>query len=193
MRRRSLFVELFSEASRAEDRKFRQPLDELVLITKRGELLGALWSMVKAWDASGRPGCSQPHNGLGPWSNTIAAIIEHAGLGSPTARAQLSEGGDTEGDQITKLMSSLFEKHGARTLEFEEIVHAATDEGLFEYILGDGTDVDRAAKTRFSRLLKRYDRMVFGEKRLRFYVMGQGHSRRYRVDADPPSPPLVSQ
>jgi len=92
MRRRSLFVELFSEAARAEDRKFQQPLDEAVLVARRGEILGALWSMVQAWDRDGRPACSTTHNGLGSWSNTIAAIVEHAGFGSPIRSRRTSRG-----------------------------------------------------------------------------------------------------
>lgn len=190
LRRRSLFVELFSEAARAEDRKFQQPLDEAVLVARRGEILGALWSMGQAWDRDGRPACSTTHNGLGAWCNTIAAIVEHAGLGSPTARAELHEGGDTEGDQIGKLMTALHEKHGAGTMDFEDIVKAAQERSFFEYILGDGEDtLEMPQRVKFAKLLKRYDRMVFGSERLRFYIEGTGHSRKFRITKDAPPPP----
>lgn len=190
MRRRSLFVELFSEAARAEDRKFQQPLDEAVLVARRGEILGALWSMVQAWDRDGRPACSTTHNGLGAWCNTIAAIVEHAGFGSPTARAELHEGGDTEGDQIGKLMTALYEKHCADTMHFEHIVKAAQERSLFEYLLGDGKGTpEMPQRVKFAKLLKRYDRMVFGGERLRFYIEGTGHGRKFRITKDAPPPP----
>ncbi|HTO05202.1 MAG TPA: hypothetical protein VL069_15945, partial [Opitutus sp.] len=192
MRRRSLFVELFSEAARAEDRKFSQPLDEAVLVARRGEILGALWQMVKAWDAAGRPACSNSHNGLGAWCNTIAAIVEHAGFSCPTARAELHEGGDTEGDQIGKLITALFSHHGTGTMDFENIVKAAQDDGLFEYILGDGNDsLEMPQRVKFAKLLKRYDRMIFGAARLRFHIQGTGHARKFRITKDETSTPAA--
>jgi len=189
MRRRSLFVELFSEAARAEDRKFRQPLDEAVLVARRGEILGALWTMVQAWDSAGRPRCSTPHNGLGAWCDTIAAIVEHAGFGCPTARAELHEGGDTEGDQIGKLIVALYRRFNSGTVEFEDIVKAAHEEGLFEYVICDGEfSIEMPQRGRFAKLLKRYDRMGFSTDRLRFLVQGVGHGRRFRIVKEDTNP-----
>src|SRR5438477_12957466 len=55
MRRRSLFVELFMENERAEDRKFRRELDEAALLTMRADILSALWAFVREWDTADRP------------------------------------------------------------------------------------------------------------------------------------------
>lgn len=189
MRRRSLFVELFSETPRAEERQFKQPLDEAVLVARRGEILGALWAMVQAWNASGRPGSSNMHNGLGPWCNIIGAITEHAGFGCPTARAELNDAGDTEIDDIAKLISALHLQHGTGTMDFEDIVTAAQKDGLFMHILGDGKEsLEMPQRIRFAKLLKKFDRMVFGFDRLRFHVLGTGHSRRFRIAKDEPLP-----
>ena len=47
MRRRSLFVELFMEDERAEDRKFKRVLDDVTLLSMRPRILAALWAMVR--------------------------------------------------------------------------------------------------------------------------------------------------
>jgi hypothetical protein len=61
IRRRSLFVELFMEQERAEDRKFKRILDDGELLAMRPRILAALWALVREWDAAGRPKPSRTH------------------------------------------------------------------------------------------------------------------------------------
>jgi hypothetical protein len=61
IRRRSLFVELFMEQERAEDRKFKRILDDGEFLAMRPRILAALWALVREWDAAGRPKPSRTH------------------------------------------------------------------------------------------------------------------------------------
>ena len=92
-------------------------------------------------------------------------------------------------------MTSLQEKHSAGPIDFEDIVKAAQERFFFGYILGDGEDtLEMPQRVRFTKLLKRCDRMVFESERLRLYIEGTGHGRKFRItkDAPPtPAPPVT--
>ena len=92
-------------------------------------------------------------------------------------------------------MTSVHQKHGAGPIDFEDIVKAAQERSFFDFILGDGGHtLEMPQRVRFAKLLKRYDRMVFGSERLRFYIEGTGHGRKFRItkDAAPtPAPPVT--
>jgi hypothetical protein len=194
LRRRSLFVELFSDCPRPEERTFKRRLNEAVLLERRSEILGALWTLVQSWDSAGRPGCSRSLAGFDEWCATVGGIVEHAGFGCPTARADLTDAGDTDGDQIARLVDLLFSAHGCAPLRFDEVVSAATGASLFESLLGDDpADVDRKARTTFSRILGRHARMRFGERGLRLMVLGEGRNRRYQVIPDAQLQPQAAQ
>jgi hypothetical protein len=48
---------------------------------RRGEILHALLTMVRSWVAAGSPmGASRSSDGYSRWSNTVTAILEHAGI-----------------------------------------------------------------------------------------------------------------
>jgi hypothetical protein len=194
LRRRLLFVELFSDCSRPEERTFKRRLNEAVLLERRAEILGALWGLVQAWDAAGRPAGSGSFASFDEWCTVVGGIVEHAGFGCPTARATLTDAGDTDGDQIARLVDLLFSAHGSAPLRFEEVVSAATGASLFESLLGDDpADVDRKARTTFSRILGRHARMRFGERGLRLMVLGEGRNRRYQVIPDAQLQPQAAQ
>jgi len=61
----------------------------------RSEVCSALWTLVKAWDAAGRPGPTSRMPKCPEWSEIIGAIVEHAGFGNPCAKPEIaSSGGD---------------------------------------------------------------------------------------------------
>ena len=83
MRRRTLFVELFMENERAEDRKFQRELDEAALLNMRSAILSALWAFVREWNAAGRPKPSRTHSSFPQWAEIIGGIVEFAGYCCP--------------------------------------------------------------------------------------------------------------
>ena len=180
LRRRSLFVELFLQELRAEDRKFRRTLDPVAIQKARPDILSALWSLVTAWDAAGRPKSSRMNSSFPRWTDTIAGIVEHAGYGCPTAPAEIEGMGDTDTADFSALVGLM---QPARRYTFEELATYAEDAGLFERILtdrdNDGT-LSRRAKRLLAGILVRYDRRRVTASAV-FRVDGKGHSRRYFI------------
>lgn len=181
--RRSLFVELFQPEARAQDRKFRQALSVGMLVERREEILAALWQIVSAWDAAGRPRGTKTHSSFPEWAAIIGGMVEHAGFASPVSVPALHNAGNQDTDDMERLVQVMHERHVDRPIDFERLAELAAEGGLFERIT-DGCSangMERADKARFGKLLASYHHRVFGEKRLLFAVEGRGHGRRFRV------------
>src|SRR5262249_34338426 len=175
----SLFVELFMENERAEDREFRRILDDAALPSMRSEILGALWAFVREWDAAGRPKPSRTHSSFSRWADIIGGVVEPAGSGCPLETAEIQSATDIDGADMRELVNVLAD---SEPLKFENLVELSRKHGLFERIIGSESDGDLrpSDKSTFGKLLKRYDRRVFGEGK-RFVVDGKGHSRTFCV------------
>jgi hypothetical protein len=181
MRRRSLFVELFMESERAEDRKFLRVLDDAALIAIRPRILGALWALVREWDTAGRPKPSNTHAAFPRWAEIIAGIVEFAGYRCPLETAEIPSAADVDGEDMRELVKVLGD---GESVKFDELVALSQEYGLFERLLGSDGDLKPSDKSAFGKLLKRYDRRVFAEG-TRFVVDGKGRSRAFRVVAGP--------
>lgn len=177
MRRRSLFIELFMENERAEDRKFRRTLDDAALLSMRVDILAALWAFVREWDCSGRPKPSRTHSSFPRWAEIIGGIVEFAGYGCPLETAEIQSASDIDGADMRELVKLLSD---GEPLKFDELVVAGRERGLFERIIGESGELKPAEKSAFGKLLKKYDRRVFAQGK-RFVVDGKGHSRCFRV------------
>ena len=177
MRRRSLLVQLFMKEERAEARQFRRLLDVPYLIERRGEILSALWVMVKMWVANGKPAGSKTHSSFPEWAKTIAPIVENAGYSSPVVMPDIDCAADRDGEGMRLLVNGLAPGVPMRIFTFTEFVEYARQVGAFESIIGSEGDLDRKANTIFGRALKRYDRRFVGD--YMFLVEGQGHARKY--------------
>ena len=137
IRRRSLFVELFMEQERAEDRKFKRILDDGEFLVMRPRILAALWALVREWDAAGRPKPSRTHTAFPRWAEIIGGIVEFAGYGCLLKTAEIPSAADVDGADMRELVKLL--AHG-KPLKFDEVVGLARAHGLFERIIGsDGT------------------------------------------------------
>ena len=178
LRRRSLFVELFLRELRAEDRAFKRTLDTAAIQKARPDILSALWSLVSAWDAAGRPKASRMNSSFPRWTDTIAGIVEHAGYGCPTAPAEIAGMGDTDTADFSTLAGLM---QPARRYTFAELVTIAEDAGLFERLTADRDKehgLSTKSKATLARVLTRYDRRRATAAAV-FRVEGKGHSRRY--------------
>jgi len=179
IRRRSLFVELFMENERAEDRKFRRVLDDAALLAMRGDILAALWAFVREWDITGRPKPSRTHSSFPRWAEIIGGIVEFAGFECPLVTAEVQNASDVDGADMHELVETLDEE----PVKFEEVVKTARMRGLFDRLIGSDGELKPPDKSAFGKLLKRYDRRVFADGK-RFVVEGKGHSRFFRASAD---------
>ena len=179
IRRRALFGELHLEDERAEDRIFKRTLDLPTLLAMRPMILAALWSLVKSWDAQGRPAPTRSHSAFPSWAKIVGGIVEAAGFGCPLDTATVQAAADPDADDMRSLVKGM---EGKKALSFADLVDLARSLGCFEGIIGtDETELDRKAASTLGRLLSRYDRRLVGS--LRFIMDGKGHSRKYHVEA----------
>ena len=180
LRRRSLFIELFMEEDRSENRKFKKILNERVLLDCGQKILTALWSIVKAWDDAGRPKASRIHPSFPDWSMIIGGMTEHAGFGCALNTPDLYDGGDKDIKDMSALAIAIYNFKPEMGSTFALVAQIANQESLFERVFCDEDELDRKGKTTFSRILKRYDRRIFGTE-LRFIIQGKGRNKRYLV------------
>ena len=182
IRRRSLFCELFMAEDRAEERRFRRTLETSDLVKMRPKILAALWTLVCSWDTAGRPKSSLPYSTCPRWAEIIGGIVEHAGYGSPVQSAVLQTAGDNQGDEMRKLVAAILGDSQFKKVTFAELVSIARTRGLFERLIGsdDQHELDRKARTTFSRIITGYKGRLLGG--CRFSVEGDGQARRYVVE-----------
>ena len=180
LRRRSLFVELFMEQERAEDRKFHRTLDDAALLALRPDILAALWALVREWDAAGRPEPSRTHSSFPRWAEINGGIVEFAEFGCPLETPEIQSAADTDGTDMRELVKLL----GATSVKFDDLVTMARQHGLFERLIGNEGELKPSEKSAFGKLLKRYDRRIFSGNK-RFVVEGKGHSRRFYAVSEP--------
>jgi len=178
MRRRSLFVELLMEDERAEDRSFKRVLDDGVLLAMRPHILAALWTLVREWNAAGRPKPSRTNSAFPKWAEIIGGIVEHVGYGCPLETAEIPSAADVDGSDMRELVKVL----DTECVKFDELVALAREKGLFERIIGSDGDgeLKPSDKSAFGKLLKRYDRRVFSGGRS-FVIDGKGRARTFRL------------
>jgi 5S rRNA maturation endonuclease (ribonuclease M5) len=173
IRRRSLFVELFMEQERAEDRSFKRELDQRVLLELRPKILAALWALVRQWNQAGRPSPSRTHSAFPEWSRTIGGIVECAGYACPFMPVEIQAAADIDGAHMRKLVVALAEGGPAN---FDVVVELCYEHGLFERLEDKEGRIDRH---RLGWLLKRYDRRIFPAGH--FIIEGAGHRRTFCV------------
>lgn len=180
LRRRSIFIELFMEELRAEDRTFKRRLDPPAILELQDGILAALWGLVRGWDMAGRPPASHINSSLPRWSETIAGIVEWAGFGNPAVAADLEDGGDTDTRDIARLGEVM---EAGRPYKFTELCELCAEFGLFPRFTEETSDEGSGglkARKRFSVVLKTYNRRMIAMGK-RFEADGKGHQRRYII------------
>jgi hypothetical protein len=194
MRRRTLWIELFLEDLKAENRSIKAPLEVGDLHRLRPQVLSALWAMVREWDKAGRPEAAKTHASFIQWSKIIGGILEHAGYESPTLPPDLRHGGDTITEDFTELANHMGSP-GVGSFDFMAVVRVCVYKGLFEFMLADVKDpktsgcidveVPPKTKSMFGKFLSKWHGRMVGPGR--FVVEGKGHSRVFRVERIAPA------
>jgi hypothetical protein len=200
MRERCLFVELFVQEADSRDRTIKRVIDDAYLgsVEVRGRVLSALWAMVKAWDAAGRPGALTRMPRYELWSNVIAGIVAHAGFGDACVKPDLpGSGGDIATMREVVLKLAPDEGVAREEWTFAMIVEEIQKHELFadheirnrkgdlEEMFDAEGHVTPAGRSFVGKFLTRFDQRLFngaapGEQ-LRFVVEGKGNGRKYWV------------
>lgn len=184
LRRRSLFIELTMRAERAEDRVFKQPMDDYYLTTMRPQILASLWALVRNWDKMGRPVPSRGHSAFPLWANIVGGIVEAAGFACPFETPTLTQPVDRNGDDMRRLVEAM--EIGVE-YDFPTLVDLMRDVGAFESIVGVNETLDTPTidtrklppreSAKLGRMLAGYDQRQVGD--WRFVIRGNGHARRF--------------
>lgn len=186
LRRRSLVIQLVMREEFAEDRKFKRMMDDAELLKRRPMILAALWALVKAWDAAGRPKPSREHSSFPRWAEIVGGVVEHAGYGCPLQRAEIEGMVDTDSSDMRRLVETLWEdqEQAIKGYTFDAVVDTCGKIGAFEGLMNEVDQTGQlkpGARTTFGYVLKRYHERIFGEESLTFIIAGQGHARRFKV------------
>jgi len=176
-RRRSLFVELHLGEERAEDKVYKRALSVPVLKAMRPQILAACWSLVKNWDESGRPQPSRSHSAFPAWASIIGGIVEAAGFSCPFETARVAIVADEDGAAMRLLVAEMMP--GA-PYSSSDIVALCRTHSIFDGLVGSNdSEMDRAQRSSFGRLLARYDDRRVND--LKFCITGTGHGKRFHV------------
>lgn len=157
--RRTLMIDLFprqrarnrflpEDAIHLDDEFFEDPV-------RRGQVLAALWSLLRHWDDLGRPGMTacpalageRPLESFESWSAVIPCIVAAANLGNCLAAFVAPDAGDTETKEFEQLAEILIRAHAldrdSASVTMQEVVAAARLNGLFVEHLGSLEDTIR--------------------------------------------------
>lgn len=205
---RCLFMDLHVEEADLQSREINATIiDDVWLadVENRRRLLSALWSIVRHWDAAGRPAATgKTRQGFDTWGKVIGGMVEHAMFGDMLERPELENAGDSESEDILTLVRELSKKSNI-DFTWQEIVHTCWEHGLFPWNLQGKEEtwplrheqgapavmtlkLSDKCQSRMGLLMKRHS----GERgtvhswkesgtivRYRFHTRGQGRNKRY--------------
>jgi hypothetical protein len=191
LRRRLLAVELILEEARAEERIIKNYLDEDGLIKKRSELLSILWTFIRYWHENGEPSATKLLPSFENWSAIVAGIVEASGYSSPCQLAILKTGGDTDTQDMEKLISELVPKSEYR---FSDLIDKARDHSLFPKLVPEEGDLEKWQNSRLGIIIRKFVGRIFSVpdtdhtgkitiKAYRFCLSGDTpRTRRYSIE-----------
>jgi hypothetical protein len=210
LQRRMLQCDVFVEEFDLQEKQHRRDLNPVVLnrAEVRSEILSALWALVRHWDGAGRPKAGDPAKPyrvatFAEWSDIFGGIVQAAGFGNPLTKPRDDQAAARITVQQRQLVESLAAAVGVaqgqerkKHYDFQELVDCCHENEFFDWFM-DGKEkrddggrewFEPSAKCRsklglfFSKeMAKRIFAMSDG-RRVRFYVDGEGRSRRYVVE-----------
>lgn len=187
MRRRSLFVELFVEEVRSERRIIKRRVDEDDIVGARGEILSALWAIVRGWYEAGCPKGSVTHGSFSKWGAVVGAMVEWAVGASPLQDAELRRGDEDLAafEQLVELVmpagaGDLVEMTAADLLRVAYQVPAFDWQDAGDDDEKGQAEASRANRSRFGRICKRFVDSRFGEVRVEQTSDANRSRRKFR-------------
>ena len=197
---RCLFVDLWAEEADPQRRVIERPIGDAWLMdpVNRYAILSALWSLVHAWDAAGRPPGTGRIVGFEEWVCVVGGIVENAGFGDPTRRpdGELIDHEFGEMVELVRLMACGAFRDDAVQLRmgegvsFHDLISLCRRHQLFEEeIKGNSKDGDFSlfpgSKSKMSGLFGKYNGRIFhlGDDlgTVRFERIQKGKSRDSRL------------
>ena len=210
LQRRMLQCDLFVEEFDLQERRHGRDLNpvELNKAEVRAEFLSALWALVRHWDTAGRPAAGtegQPFliASFAQWSRIFGGIMQAAGYGNPLERPVVTQQADQNSTHQRKLIDLLAQRlaEGPRwEYRFQDVIDIMHENELFSWKMkgrerdSDGVthfEPDPATRSIVGLMLQNElggRKFTTSEgRRVRFFVEGEGKSRRYCLDEISPS------
>jgi hypothetical protein len=212
----NLYLENFDPQDRAISRVI-DPILDLARPAMRGDILSAIWAIMRHWDAQGRPCAGIPGKprrlaGFAQWSDIFGGMVQAAGFANPLERPKDEQSPNSRDVHMRTLIELLVQALGADQVgefEFQSIVDSCYDNELFTWLFDgrvkkeeDGNEwfeLNSRAAGNFGLLLtnemaaKKKGRIftLRDGRRARFSKRGEGRSKRYTVEILPTVPPAT--
>lgn len=200
---RVLVCDLYLEEADPQSRKVKvvRTQDSFREPGLRGDMLAALWAMVRDWDAAKRPGPSKMKAGFQEWCRVMGGIVTHAGFGDPLEnRPEELSGGNTDFADMQALVERLaMGVDNIAEYRFGDVVMAAQEVNAFEWLMKgkekrDDSDkltfvLDPSERRKFSDILSAtYGGRTFtlaDGRKARWGAKGKNRGRHYLVSVFP--------
>lgn len=207
--RRSLVCNLVVEEADPDTRQPKRVMTPQFLAKPhvRGDLLSAMWAMIRGWhQAGGKPGVRRLRS-FEEWSDLIGGIVMWNGFGDPLEKPKDEESAAPhevhKRQLVDELVSMIPAGASLREYRFDEILDVCRHENFFDWLidgrivkkrekLDDGTVVDsevfEAKKETTSALGRIFGKEMAGQKyttkdgkRVQFGKRGEARHRRYQL------------
>lgn len=191
MTRRSLLIQLDAGVERPELRAFKEPNLVGLVTRRRGELLAALFTILKGYQQAGMPGLRVRLLGrFEPWSMAVAAPIRWLGYPDPTDSQARLRDADPEADKLELMLSAWLGACGEHWITVADLMREAERasvecRALLEALLEVANDGRGYINRRtLGWYLRHFAGRVAGGLRLtRKDRLGSGkHAHQYRVE-----------
>ena len=194
--RRFLHCKMMTDESDPQARKIDKVISDehLEKPEVRGQILAALWAVVREWDAAGRPQANRLVRGYEQFCQIFAGMVEFAGFGDPIEALPVEESGNSELADMLALVAELAKGvDDLAEFSFQDVVQAALDCNSFVWMLEgkeerEGKDGPRhyvltaKAKSKFGKLLaEQYGGKKFTLPTGRVVKWGQQGKNRQRL------------
>ncbi len=183
MGRRGYLIELDAKCARPYQRDYEFKHPKLVewLNLNRGMLIGALFTIVRAWYSAGQPSAHTPAMGsFEMWVEMVGGILAHAGLPDFHAnREKLYRGADTESTQWEGFLARWVELYGNQPKTVSQIKDDLTSpdgfEGVLPEVLSYAIRSDKVNPNKIGRAFRAKEGTYFGDQDLRLCRAGEHH------------------
>jgi hypothetical protein len=138
---RLLQVKLHLEEADVRERRIRRVIDDEYLARPavRGDILTALWTIIREWDAAGRPKGKTRMGGFEKWCEIFGGMVDFAGFGDPCERPPDDGDADTEYEDmmaLVKELTDMIDEGGtAKEFTFSEVLEVAVESNCFSWII----------------------------------------------------------
>lgn len=149
--RRTLVCNLNVEEANPDERQPRRVMTPQFLARPevRGDMLSALWAMVRGWKAAGMPAGARRIRSFEEWSDLVGGIVRANGFGDCLAKPPDEESPNRKEVDKRGLVERLVElfPEGKKVCEFrfDELVEVCRDRELFDWLV-DGRMVKESEK-----------------------------------------------